>query len=351
MTALSAAHTGDLLQTELAAAVKAVESAVLDLQNTVGTDVTADLAKVAGVTNGTVAASKAIVVDANKHFDVANVTTLAIGASGSEIAVTSTPTELNLLHSIVAGTVAAGKALVASAGSALSGLLNLTFGAGTATVAPINLAAGTNLTTPVAGAVEFDGTAFYATAVANSRQQIDAEQYAIATSDSATYNNTGLDTASAAPVFTAAMGGSANGAITLVAGKTYAFEANYILTNTGTTSHTWAVLFGGAATFTSIMYSIFGLSAASSAPASGGLSGYANVATAVVSTPASTSATENVTIQLNGVFVVNAGGTVIPQMIASARPGASGTPGVVVKKGSYFRIWEMAGTGTLGNWS
>jgi hypothetical protein len=223
--------------------------------------------------------------------------------------------------------------------------------AGTASVAPLTLAAGTNLTTPAAGAFEFDGTAFYATAVANARQQLDAEQYTIATNDSATYNNTGLDTASAAAVFTSAMGGSANGAITLVAGKTYAFEGQYILTNTGTTSHTWATLFGGTATLTSILYSIFGLSSTSSAPATGGLTGYGTAATAVVATAASTSATENVTIQFNGVLTVNAGGTLIPQMQASARPGASGTPGVVVKKGSYFRVWEMAGTGTLGNWS
>jgi len=223
--------------------------------------------------------------------------------------------------------------------------------AGTATVAPIQLAAGTNLTTAAAGAIEFDGTAFYATAVASSRQQVDAEQYTIASADSATYNNTGLDTNAAAPVFTATMGGSANGAVTLVAGKTYLFEAQYILTNTGTTSHTWAVLFGGTATFTSILYSIFGLSATGSAPATGGLTGYATVATAVVATAASTSATENVTIQMTGTLVVNAGGTLIPQMQASARPGASGTPGVVVKKGSFFRLWEMAPVAALGNWS
>lgn len=223
--------------------------------------------------------------------------------------------------------------------------------AGTATAAPLTFTAGTNLTTPAAGAVEFDGAAFYATAVANARQQIDAEQYTIASADSATYNNTGLDTAVAAPVFTSTMGGSANGAITLQAGKTYAFEANYILTNTGTTSHTWATLFGGTATLTSIVYSIFGLSATSSAPATGGLTGFANAATAVVATAASTSATENVTIQISGVLTVNAAGTLIPQMKASARPGATGTPGVVVKAGSFFRIWEMAGTGTVGNWS
>lgn len=49
------------------------------------------------VTPGTVTASQEIVVDANKHFDIANVTTLAIGASGSEVAVTTTPARLNAL--------------------------------------------------------------------------------------------------------------------------------------------------------------------------------------------------------------------------------------------------------------
>lgn len=224
--------------------------------------------------------------------------------------------------------------------------------AGSATQAPLTLTAGTNLTAAAAGAVEFDGTAFYNTAVANSRQQVDAEQFTIASADSATYNNTGLDTAVAAPVFTAAMGGSANGALTLVAGKVYAFEFQYNLTNTGTTAHTWATLFAGTATFTKFIYNVFGLSSGTAnTPASGGLTGFSTVATAIVVTPSSTSATEQVTIQGQGVLIVNAGGTVIPQLIASARPGASGTPGVVVKAGSFFRIWEMSSQGAVGNWS
>lgn len=182
--------------------------------------------------------------------------------------------------------------------------------------------------------------------------QIDAEQFTIATSDSATYNNTGLDTAAAAAVFTPAMGGSTNGALTLAAGKTYSFEFQYNLTNTGTTSHTWATLFGGTATFTKFSYSVYGLSyTTANVPATGGLTGFTTAATATVATAASTSATEQVTIQGVGVLVVNAGGTFIPQLQASARPGASGVPGVVVKAGSFFRIWEMAPTAFVGNWS
>jgi hypothetical protein len=233
-----------------------------------------------------------------------------------------------------------------------------TLPAGTASVAPLTFTSGINLTTAAAGAVEYDGSAFYATAAANARQQVDAEQYTIASANSATYNNTGLDTASAAAVFTSTMGGSTNGAVTLVAGKTYVIEAVYSLTNTGTTSHTWAVLFGGTATITAAHIQAFGITTSTAnTPATGGLTGFGTGTdltfggSGIVCTAASTSATEQVTIQLQGVIVVNAAGTLIPQMKASARPGASGTPGVVVQRGSYFRIWEMSTGATVGNWS
>jgi hypothetical protein len=230
--------------------------------------------------------------------------------------------------------------------------------AGTASAAPLTMTAGTLLTSPAAGAIEFDGSAFYATAVAASRQQIDAEQYAIASSDSAVYSGAGLDSNAAAPVFTTAMGCSANGAITLQAGKTYAFEACYNLTNTGTTSHTWAVLFGGTATITAAQIQGSGNSSATAnAAATGGLSGFltgtdlTNGGNGLVLTAASTSATEQATFSLNGVIIVANAGTLIPELKASARPGASGTPGVTVKKGSFFRIWEMGGAGAVGDWS
>lgn len=278
-------------------------------------------------------------------------------STGTSTATSATSTELNTVAGVTAGTVIASKALVADSGIKISGLLNATFGAGTATVAPIVLTSGTNLTTAAAGAVEFDGTAFYATAVASSRQQLDAEQFIIATANSATYNNTGLDASTAAAVFTSTTNsGATNGAVTLAAGKTYVFEFLYNLTNTGTTSHTWATLFGGTATFsTGTNYSVSGNSfGTASTPATGGLSGFiasTTMSTAVVVTAASTSATEQVTIQGFGTFVVNGAGTVIPQLKASARPGATGTPGVIVLAGSFFRIWEMGTNNFVGNWS
>jgi hypothetical protein len=77
------------------------------------------------------------------------------------------------------------------------------------------------------------------------------------------------------------------------------------------------------------------------------------VATAVAVTAASTSATEFVTIFLRGIMRINAAGTIIPQIQASAQPGLSGTPGVTVLAGSYFRCWPL-GVDTVasaGNWS
>lgn len=257
------------------------------------------------------------------------------------------------LESLEVGVTAPGKV---GTGTTLLSSGTITPKAGTATIPPVQFTAGTNLTTPVAGALEFDGTAFYATAVASSRQQLDAEQFAIATANSATYNNTLLDTATAAPVFTTTTSGTATGAVTLVAGKTYCFQFMYNLTNTGTTSHTWATLLAGTATFSAgSSYSVTGVTGGTaSTPATGSLSGFiasTTLSTAVVVTAASTSATEQVSIVGQGTLIVNAAGTIIPSLKASARPGASGTPGVIVLAGSYFRIWEMSSTAAVGNWS
>jgi len=260
-------------------------------------------------------------------------------------------TELAFLDTVVAGTVTASKVLVVDANKALGSINNLTFGAGTATVAPINLVAGTNLTTAAVGAVEFDGDAFYSTSQASSRQAVVAQQYIIQATEPAADNNTGLDTAVAAAVFTAN-----TGTITLVTGKTYMFEGVYNLTNTGTTSHTWATVFGGTAVFTALGtgYQVIGSSGVTAGTPIAALSGFltgATMSTAVVCTAASTSATEQVTVKVYGTFAVTTGGTLIPQMKASARPGASGTPGVVHKAGSYFRIWQVPTLGAVGNWS
>ena len=240
----------------------------------------------------------------------------------------------------------------ASTAGATGTLINLAGGdivlpAGTTTTALLTFTSGTNLTTPAAGSMEFDGKVFYQTAVANTRQLNLAEQRLTMTADADLVDAT---IASNTALFAAT--GAATGAVTLVAGTAYQFEEFVWVTNTGTTSHTWAVLFGGTATFTRIAYLAqattstgAALTAVSQIPAA--------VATAITVTAASTSATENVVIKRSGIMTVNVGGTVIPQIIASARPGASGTPGVTIKAGSHFRIYPIGAAANIviGNWS
>lgn len=145
-----------------------------------------------------------------------------------------------------------------------------------------------------------------------------------------------------------AFNSTTNGAITPLAATAYEFEAVYHITNTGTTSHTWAVLFGGTATLTSMAYNAMASTAVGNALAA--VSQIRGVdATATVVTPASTSATENVEIVLRGVIRVNAAGTLIPQVKLSAATG--GTEKMLAN--SYFRMWPI-GSNTVtnaGNWS
>lgn len=231
--------------------------------------------------------------------------------------------------------------------SPVVGLLQGTFGAGTATVAPVVLTAGTNLTTAAAGATEFDGVAFYDTAAASSRQVRDTEQFICLAS-----NYTASDVATAQKVFNSPTAG----ALTVQAATSYFFEGQYIISNTGTTSHTWATLFalGASASVTSIGYvaqARTGVTSAVTITASSSL--YIAVATQVPVTAASTSATEFVIINLRGIMRINVGGTVTPQIQASAQPGLSGTPGVTVLAGSFFRMWPVGSNtvASVGNWA
>jgi hypothetical protein len=251
------------------------------------------------------------------------------------------------LTGITPGTAAASKAVVLDSGLKNSGVANLTFAAGTATVAPVVLTSGTNLTSAVAGAIEYDGTDFYATSTTGARQVLLAEQRIILTSD---HDLGDATIASATPMFVAT--GAATGAVTLAAATSYGFEGLYWVTNTGTTSHTWSVLFGGAATLTRIQYVAEATTSTGAALTTVSQIPIA-VATAIVVTGASTSATENLIVKVRGNVVTNAAGTFIPSILASARPGQSGTPGVTAKTGSFFRIWPVGAAANIvvGNWS
>src|SRR5574341_946616 len=119
-----------------------------------------ELAFLDGVTAGTVTASKAVVVDANKHIDTIVIADggLKLGAT-TGTAVTATAAELNLIDGSIAGTAVASKALVLGANKNVDvlaiadGGLSLGAGAGTAvtsTAAELNLIDGSIAGTAVA---------------------------------------------------------------------------------------------------------------------------------------------------------------------------------------------------------
>jgi microcystin-dependent protein len=161
-----------------------------------------------------------------------------------------------------------------------------------------------------------------------------------------TEDRTGSNADAAQAVF-----GSDEDTITLPPNTTYHFKALYYITRAaGSTSHTTSVLFGGTATFTSIMYTIESTTttgAPSATTASQQL--VATAATAVVAATTSTSTTENIVIKLEGIMRIDDSGTVIPQFKYSAAPGGAPT----IKANSYFMLTPL-GAGDVassGLWS
>ena len=84
--------------------------------------------------------------------------------------------------------------------------------AGTTTVAPLDFATGTNLTTPAAGNWEYDGTAFYATPIASNRAVAVIEHFVARTGTKTMTSNTALQS-----IFdnTTGTGGLTSGALTV----------------------------------------------------------------------------------------------------------------------------------------
>lgn len=231
---------------------------------------------------------------------------------------------------------------VNSAGTVITSLESgVAWPAGSATVPPAQMSSGTVLTTPTAGALEYDGVAFYQSPIASNRGVTNVSHVAVLTAD---YTLTDSNTAQKA------FNSSTNGAITVGGSTSYLLDALYIITNTGTTSHTWATLFAGTATLTSIAYAAQAYTGITSAATITAVSGnYTVAATALVVTAASVSATEQVVIQLHGVIRTNAAGTIIPQIQLSA--ATTGTSKML--KNSYIKLSPIGSdtVATIGNWS
>lgn len=239
---------------------------------------------------------------------------------------------------IVGGNVVVGN--VVTTGNVSAGFSNsrLRPNIGTSTLAPVQFTAGDVLSSPAAGAFEYDGVVFYSTPTASNRGLNPSVFLRIQDS-----NNTLTNNSSAQNVF------SSPSAISLNASTTYMFEAVYYITRSaGTTSHTLSTLFALSGTLSSITYT------AETTSTTGNTLGavsriYGTGATATVVTAANTSATENITVVLRGVIKTNSAGTLTPQIQYSAAPG--GAPTVLAN--SYIRLIPIGSSGTvsIGNWT
>jgi len=213
--------------------------------------------------------------------------------------------------------------------------------AGTATVAPLDFTAGTNLTTPIAGAMEYDGRVFYATPQGTQRGVVPGAQFFRLDS-----GVVGANVNTAQSVFGVG--------VTLSAGTVYAFEAVYALSKSaGTTSHTVGIGFGGTATLNNISYVELGSDSSTSfVTRINNTTNALFVQTASNTTINTAYTTANVFViaRLSGTVSVNAGGTFIPQYTLSAAPGGAYTTAA----GSYFMIYPISASGantSVGTWA
>lgn len=235
-------------------------------------------------------------------------------------------------------------ALIGSAFSIVRASMLFTHGggvvlaAGTTALGPLKFTSGTNLTSAVAGTLEYDGICFYATAATSSRQVNDCEQFVTTgATPHALPNDNALN-----PVFD-----SANDVLQLAASTTYFFEAMYYV-NTGNTTHTTATAFTASSAFTSIRYFAelwSGTAVTISTTAPSVLDVVASTATVLNATSTAT----RTTIRIKGIIRTNASSTVTPAIQFSANP--TGTCEVATN--SFFRIWPVGSNvvAAVGNWA
>lgn len=266
---------------------------------------------------------------------------ISTGVSGLGTGVATflaTPSSANLRSALTDETGSGGAAVFATQPTITGPVL----AAGSTSVAPLNYTSGTNLTTPAAGAVEYDGKVFYSTENASNRGVSPSVHFLSINANQAGTNGTGAQTWFP--------GGGAT-QITLPASTSYLVEGMLAMVKSaGTTNHTIAIGYGGTATITSIALQYwYAFAASSSFLTVNPTSHFVTSASSAVLTTGITNTDEVFQIHVNGILRVNGAGTFIPQYTLSAAPGGAYTTQI----NSYFILYPL-GTNTVlnvGNWS
>ena len=217
-----------------------------------------------------------------------------------------------------------------------TGLDRLELGAGTTSKAPLGFTAGTNLTTPDPGTVEYDGSLLYFTPASTARALAGVSYY---------YRKNTATTLSSA-TGNQAIFALTNGA-TVQANTTYEVECEFQLSTSGTTSHTEAFGFTLAtATVTNMGVTVNRLAGNTTSSA---LGAYLTSVTPVVVTGALTTAQTGI-YRVKGTIAFGTGGSINPVIAFSAAPG--GTSSIIL--GSWMKLTPIGATGgnvSIGTWA
>lgn len=207
--------------------------------------------------------------------------------------------------------------------------------AGTTSVAPIQFQSGTNLTTALAGAFEYDGTVHYSTHTGSARGVSLSDQFIRLTS--------AYTIPTAGPGLRAMFNSPANGAVTVKSDTTYLFECFGALSSLSTSSGTFSFGLLGTASTPRVRY----LAQANKAVTTPVASLLTNATTTASTALVAANLIATAQFLIKGVLTVETGGTVIPAIGNSveARP--------IVGVDSYFKITPMGSrtVQSVGNWS
>jgi hypothetical protein len=298
----------------------------------------------------------------------------------------------------------------ASNNATFPGQVNLV--AGTTSIAPLDFASGSLLTSANAGAVEYDGKVIYVTPQGAQRGVVPGMQYfrketttaGISSNAVQPFFVNGNSTASSISGTTLTVGGTVTGTfsvgqyltasgitagtyitalgtgtggagtytvnnsqtiasttiqsaygVTLSSSTVYKFETNILISKSaGTTSHTLSTLFGGSATLNSIAYMFLGASTGTQSTFNFTDTAVAGAAITQASATLVAAATGSATIaryfSLIGIVSINAGGTFVPQYQLSAAPGGAYS----INANSNMSIYPIGASGantSVGTWA
>ena len=215
----------------------------------------------------------------------------------------------------------------------------ITLAAGTATLAPIKLTAGTNLTTAEDGAIEMDADCFYGCTDAGNRGVIPVEHIIRADATRTFTSNT-----SQQAIFTT----PASGTLTLETG-TYLFEGLIAMTSMSATSGNgkFSLIGAGTATLGSILWQAYGNDNASqtTGAAIGGM--WSVIATQTATNIVTAGTGTAMAFLVKGTFEVTGAGTIIPSFAQTTAAAA------VVSIGSYIKFNRIGSTTmtSVGQWT